>query len=178
MRDCLGYFNGGLPAQVNRTRVPSRSGDGLQADEFKVTAGWGILGKDDLTMPGRGKTEMRALLESDADSAFHQTLLSAQGERDSRAAWQTVDVYLNDIAHRKNIPLPVWQFTMGGYQVIKKWLSYREHRALGRALMPEELAEVQNIARRIAALILLQPKLDANYAATIADVYPFPRAQP
>lgn len=90
--------------------------------------------------------------------------------------WQTVDVYLNDCAHWKNIPLPVWQFTMGGYQVIKKWLSYREHRVLGRALKPEELTEVQSIARRIAALILLQPKLDANYAAVIADVYPFPRA--
>ena len=161
--------------------MPTRAGGGgLQADEFKVTAGWGILGKEDATMPGRGKTEMRALLETDADSTFHQTLRQAQGERDgdaaSEAAWQTVDVYLNDVAYWRNIPLPVWEFTMGGYQVIKKWLSYREYRVLGRALKPEELTEVQNMARRIAAHILLQPKLDANYAAVIADVYPFPRA--
>ena len=131
-------------------------------------------------MPGRGKAETRALLATDADSVFHDALRRAQCERGLEVAhhapWQTVDVYLNESAYWKNIPLPVWEFTMGGYQVIKKWLSYREHRVLGRALKLEELTEVQNMARRIAALILLQPKLDANYAAVIADVYPFPHA--
>ena len=130
-------------------------------------------------MPGRGKTEVRALLDTDTDAAFQQALHSAQGESVVTGAvdapWQTADVYLNDTAYWKNIPLPVWEFTMGGYQVMKKWLSYREHRVLGRALKPEELTEVQNMARRIAALILLQPKLDANYALVIADIYPFPR---
>ncbi len=188
-----GVTAGAIRAELKNIGVPSRVGGGaLQPDEFKVTAGWGILGKDGATMPGRGKTELRALL--DTDSAFHQTLRQAQslprtrsggerettlasgGERGTEAAWQTADVYLNDVAYWRNIPLPVWEFTMGGYQVIKKWLSYREHRVLGRALKAEELTEVQHIARRIAALILLQPKLDANYAAVIADVYPFPRA--
>ena len=180
-----GVTTGSIRAELKPIGMPSRvGGGGLRADEFKVTAGWGILGKEDATMPGRGKTEVRALLETDADSAFHQALRRAQCERNgglegtSDAPWQTVDVYLNDAAYWKNIPLPVWEFTMGGYQVIKKWLSYREHRVLGRPLIPEELTEVQNIARRIAALILLQPKLDANYAAVIADVCPFPRAQP
>jgi hypothetical protein len=173
-----GVTTGTIRPELQRIGVPSRVGGGaLQPDEFKVTAGWGILGKDDATMPGRGKVELRALREDDADSVFHQTLRQAQGERDSGAAWQTVDVYLNDVAYWRNIPLPAWEFTMGGYQVIKKWLSYREHRVLGRALQPEELTEVQNIARRIAALILLQPKLDANYAAVTADVYAFPRSE-
>ena len=176
-----GVTSSTIRAELQRIGVPSRVGGGaLQPDEFKVTAGWGILGKDDATMPGRGKTETRALLEGDADLAFHQTLRQAQGEPHGdeapKAAWQTVDVYLNDVAYWRNIALPVWEFTMGGYQVVKKWLSYREHRVLGRALKPEELTEVQNMARRIAALVLLQSKLDANYAAVIADVYPFPRA--
>ena len=128
----------------------------------------------------RGKIELRTLLETDADSVFHQSLRAAQGERGAGVSeempWQVVDVYLNDAAYWKNIPLPVWEFTMGGYQVIKKWLSYREHRVLGRALKPEEITDVQNIARRIAALVLLQPKLDANYASVTANVYPFPLA--
>ena len=57
----------------------------------------------------------------------------------------------------------MWEYYIGGYQVIKKWLSYREDEILGRALKPEEAREVMNMARRIAAIILLQPKLDENY---------------
>jgi hypothetical protein len=29
-----------------------------------------------------------------------------------------------------NVPETVWDYTIGGYQVIKKWLSYRESRFL------------------------------------------------
>jgi hypothetical protein len=60
-------------------------------------------------------------------------------------------------------------------QVIKKWLSYRESRVLGRHLRREEVREVQNIARRITALLLLEPELDANYQAVKANVYPWPQ---
>jgi hypothetical protein len=31
-------------------------------------------------------------------------------------------------------------YTLGGYQVIKKWLSYRERAVLRRALKPDEAA--------------------------------------
>ena len=34
----------------------------------------------------------------------------------------------------RNIPATVWTYNLGGYQVLKKWLSYREHDvSLGRA---------------------------------------------
>lgn len=36
------------------------------------------------------------------------------------------------------------------------------------------LANVRDMARRIAALCLMQPQLDANYAAVKADTYPWP----
>ena len=78
------------------------------------------------------------------------------------------DVYLNESACWKDIPAPVWDYTIGGYQVIKKWLSYREFDLLGRALTPDEAREVTHMARRIAALILLQPELDKNYQAVKA----------
>lgn len=180
-----GVTTGAIRSVLKNIGVPSRVGGGaLKSDEFKVTAGWGILGKYDATMPGRGKVEVRGLLETEANFAFHQTLRYAQGERsgdgqDSSgegAPWQTVDVYLNDVAHWRNIPPPVWEFTMGSYQLIKKWLSCRKYRVLGRALKPEEITAVQNIARRIAALVLLQAKLDANYASVTANVHPFPQA--
>jgi len=41
--------------------------------------------------------------------------------------------------------------------------SYREHRVLGRDLHVEEVREVTAIARRVAALLLLTLRLDANY---------------
>jgi hypothetical protein len=58
----------------------------------------------------------------------------------------------------------VWDNTIGGYQVIKERMSYREHELLGRALAPDEAREITHMARCIAALIQLQPSLDANYA--------------
>lgn len=36
------------------------------------------------------------------------------------------DVYLNDKAYWCCVPSTVWRYTIGGYQVIKTWLSYRE----------------------------------------------------
>ena len=54
---------------------------------------------------------------------------------------------------------------------MKKWLSYRELELLGRPLKPEEAREVMNMARRIAAILLLQPKLDENYRAVIRATY-------
>ena len=44
----------------------------------------------------------------------------------------TRNVYLNDVAYWKNVPANVWEYYIGGYQVIKKWLSYRENGLLGR----------------------------------------------
>jgi len=76
---------------------------------------------------------------------------------------RTFDIYPNDVAYWRNVPVKVWEYTIGGYQVIKKWLSYREADLLGRPLTPDEAKEVMNMARRIAAIILLQPALDVNY---------------
>jgi hypothetical protein len=50
----------------------------------------------------------------------------------SRAATLTllgetcVDVYLNGNAFWSAVPINVWNYTLGGDQVLKKWLSYRE----------------------------------------------------
>jgi hypothetical protein len=47
----------------------------------------------------------------------------------------------------------------------KETSGYREFDLLGRALTPDEAREVTHMARRLAALILLQPELDKNYQA-------------
>jgi len=60
----------------------------------------------------------------------------------------TYDIYLNDVAYWRNIPVQVWNYYIGGYQVMKKWLSYRERPLLGRSLTPDEVEEVTRMARR------------------------------
>jgi hypothetical protein len=55
--------------------------------------------------------------------------------------------------------------TIGGYPVIKKWLSYREYRVLGRALRLEEMTYITEVVRRLKALLLLGGELDSNYRA-------------
>jgi hypothetical protein len=117
---------------------------------LSLTAGWGHAGQGGVTMPGKGKL-VTSILEVGPDY---------------KLPWfEFHDVYLNESACWKDIPAPVWDYTIGGYQVIKKWLSYREFELLGRALTPDEAREVTHMARRIAALILLQPELDKNYQA-------------
>ena len=130
--------------------ITSRDGRQLNPDagDLKITAGWGHGGKDGVTMPGKGKIEP---LGNDA-----------------------LNVYLNDKAYWRNIPRKVWDYHIGGYQVIKKWLSYRESDLLGRSLTVDEAREVTNIARRIAAILALEPDLDANYERVKADTYPWP----
>ena len=66
----------------------------------------------------------------------------------------TFDIYLNDRAYWRNVPAAVWTYKLGGYQVLKKWLSYRESTVLGRPLQPEEVQHFTNTARRITAILL------------------------
>ena len=110
-------------------------------------------------MPGRGHADERPYTadESKALAAGLKLL----GET-------CFDVYLNGTAYWRCVPAQVWEYTLGGYQVIKKWLSYREKDLLGRDLTPDEAREVTNMIRRIAAILLLTDKLNANYKAVTA----------
>jgi hypothetical protein len=77
----------------------------------------------------------------------------------------------------KELESRLWDYAIGGYQVIKKWLSYREHKLLGHPLTADEAREVMNIARRIASILLLEPSLDANYQAIKTATYLWPLDQ-
>lgn len=50
-------------------------------------------------------------------------------------------------------------------------VSYWEKALLGRDLKLEEARYVTEMVRRIAALILMQPELDANYERVKADTW-------
>ncbi|MGC1490475.1 MAG: type ISP restriction/modification enzyme [Candidatus Acidiferrum sp.] len=152
-------------------------GGNLKEAELALKAGWGHAGKGGITMPGKGK-----LLERDYSPVEHKAFLDgarALGLSGKDAlehlGEKTCDVYLNDMAYWSNIPSRVWDYTIGGYQVIKKWLSYREQPLLDRPLTKDEVRYVQEMARRIAAILLLEPALDANYESTKQHAFPWPQ---
>ena len=154
-----------MRAELKILGVPARVGGGSlnPSSDLDVTARWGSAGKGGVCMPGKGKALERAYTP-DEQSALAAAALSCLGAT-------TFDVYLNDVAFWRCVPSRVWTYTLGGYQVMKKWLSYRERSLLGRPLTLDELTEVMHMTRRIAALLLLQPALDANYQAVKAAAY-------
>jgi hypothetical protein len=165
-------IRGELKPIASVTRVGSGS---LKESELALKAGWGHAGKGGITMPGKGK-----LLERDYSPAERKAVLDGaralglSGENTfEHLGENTCDIYLNDVAYWSNIPIRVWQYTTGGYQVIKKWLSYREQSLLGRPLSKDEVRYVQEMARRIAAILLLEPALDANYESIKENTYPW-----
>ena len=62
-----------------------------------------------------------------------------------------------------------WHYRIGGYQVLKKWLSYRQESVLGRDLRDEEALHFTGMVRRLSGLVLSGPELDANYQAVRDD---------
>ena len=64
-------------------------------------------------------------------------------------------LFMGDFGDRlQNTPAAVWTYKLGGYQVAKKWLSYRERDVLDRSLKPEEIQHFTDMARRIQGIIL------------------------
>jgi hypothetical protein len=151
--------------------IGSTTGATAQLDpdsgDLDVTASWGHAGRGGITMPAQGKVAERPYGPKERVAIEHgvKTLGLPPEEAITLLGETTLDVYLNERTYWKNIPARVWEFRIGGYQVIKKWLSYREKDLLGRSLAVEEARYVTGMARRIAAILLLGPELDANYEA-------------
>ena len=119
-------------------------GRNMSGEDFAVTAGWGHFGTGDAVMPGQGRVVERAF--TPAERAAMGDVLPALGQT-------TFDVYLNARAFWRNVPAAVWDYRLGGYQVLKKWLSYRERDVVGRGLFPEEVWHFAEVARRAAVIL-------------------------
>ena len=142
-----GVTAGTLRPELAAIAVPcTADGRNMTGDDFALTAGWGHFGTGDAVMPGQGRA-----VERDYTAYEREALGDAAGVLGD----STVDVHLNDNARWSNIPAPVWNYKLGGYQVLKKWLSYRESKVLGRNLLPEEVQHFTDSARRIAAISML-----------------------
>ena len=140
-----GVTSRALRPEIATIAVPSTTdGGNMDGDDFDVTMGWGHFGSGQAVMPGQGRGVERAYTSEERD---------AVGDAVSNLGETTLDVYLNDRAYWRNVPASVWRYKLGGYQVLKKWLSYRERKVLGRSLLPEEVQHFAEVARRIVALL-------------------------
>lgn len=170
-----GVSTGTLRSGLRIIGVPAKSGGAtLDAADLALTAGWGSTqnaGGGTIVMPGRGLTQVREYTPAeraalDAEAQAHGMTLDALL---ALIGPHTLDVYLNGETFWTNVPEKVWDYALGGYQVIKKWLSYRERSVLGRPLKLDEALYVSQMTRRIAAILMMGPALDANYRACASD---------
>lgn len=127
------------PAASQKTDKNVRS----TSPDLAIAARWGYAGQGGVTMPGPGKVTT-----------------GTRGEG-------YLDIHLNATTRWKDVPEPVWNYTLGGYQVLKKWLSYRESALLGRPLTSDEAQQFTHHVRRIASILALHEKLDAHYGASV-----------
>ena len=163
-RAAVGVTDGQVTPEFAVIAVPERT-DGQPFDpsggDGALTAGWGRL-QNGKVFGGKGR------LPSRPPSPGERLAMGAEARR-LGAGDHTYDVAINDGAVWQNVPPAVWEFTMGGYPVLKKWLSYRERDVLGRDLTADEVRHFQHTARRIAAIITMAGELDAAHRAVLAS---------
>ena len=148
---------------------------GISSTDLSVSADWGRRDRKGRINPGRGSTKMRNWSEAEKEDL--RTGFAAKGIGEARGLTllgPAIDVYLNGTTFWRGVPKAAWDYVIGGYLVIKKWLSYREEMILGRPLTKDEAREVTAMVRRLTALILLSDRLDANYAACRDNAYSWP----
>lgn len=156
-----------VPGITNGTIVKHLRALGVvSGTDLRMRAGWGARDANGRINPGGGKVETRSWTET--EKAALRAGFAAEGIDESRGfalLGCAIDVHINHANCWRGVPEAAWHFVIGGYLVIKKWLSYREETVLDRPLTKEEAREVTAIVRRLTALILLSDELDANYAA-------------
>ena len=142
-----GVTTGALRPEAAVVAVPSTTdGGNMAGDDFALTAGWGHFGQGEAVMPGQGRVDERPYTSEERREL---------GDAVSTLGDTTFDVHLNGRAYWRNVPASVWGYKLGGYQVLKKWLSYREQSVLGRALKPEEVQHFTDTARRIGGILVV-----------------------
>ena len=141
-----GVTQGTLRPEIAAIAVPATlDGRNMAGDDFALTAGWGHFGQGGAVMPGQGRVVERAYTRDER---------AALDDASTILGKSTFDIHLNHRAWWRNVPAAVWRYKLGGYQVLKKWLSYRERDILARPLRPEEVQHFTDTARRIAAILI------------------------
>ena len=78
-------------------------------------------------------------------------------------------IYINKSQYFKPVPQAIWEFRVGGYQVLDKYLKSRK----GRTLTLDEIGHVSKIADSLAFTIDQMAAIDAAYKAAFESVDKF-----
>ncbi|WP_246720514.1 type ISP restriction/modification enzyme [Rhizobium lentis] len=136
----------------------------------EVTVGWGSVQRKPngtrLVMPGAGSVTERPWSDEEREAL---ALIGSRHNLDLDTVLTllgsgAVDVHINSAAGWLAVPAKVWSYTLGGYPVLKKWLSYRETEVMGRPLRGEEMLHFAKTVRRITEILCMGPALDAVHA--------------
>ena len=103
--------------------VPSTTdGSNMDSDDFDVAPSWGHFGSGQAVMPGQGRI---------FDRPYMSEQRKAMGDAVSSLGDTTFGMYLKNRVFWSNVPTTVWGYKLGGYQVLKKWLSYHGRTVMG-----------------------------------------------
>ena len=95
-----------------------------------------------------------------------------RGKRDGFRYEKEIErVYINTTQYFAPVPLEVWEYTIGGYQVCAKWLKDRR----GRQLTLDEIQTYCRIVTALARTIEVQEEIDGLYA--LVEEAPLPQIQ-
>jgi len=83
---------------------------------------------------------------------------------------ETERVYINKTQCFAPVPLEVWEYTIGGYQVCGKWLKDRRERKLSL----DDIRTYCHIVTTLARTIALQEEIDGLYARVEENVLSIP----
>jgi hypothetical protein len=168
-----GVTRGALAAGLSAIALPYGS-------SYQVTNGWGSVQRKEngtrLVMPGAGVSTERDWSEAEYEdlsqiAARHDldltSLLDVIGSR-------AVDIQINATTGWRAVPIKVWMYTAGGYQALKKWLSYRETEIMGRPLRGEEILHFAQTARRITEILAMGPALNETHELARGDAVIWP----
>lgn len=124
-----GVTAGTIDPALQKIAVLGKVGGGSASPvELAVTARWGSRNRKGAVMPGPGHLDRRDYGAGESMSAAHAALLGAK----------THDIFINGTVFWRNVPDDVWGFRIGGFQVLKKWLSYRVESIIERPLTPPD----------------------------------------
>ena len=74
----------------------------------------------------------------------------------------TCSLAINEKLKLENVPVEVLEFEISGYKVIKKWLSYRSKKVIGRDLIIDEISELKEICVRLYLIIQTIKNIDTK----------------
>ncbi len=94
--------------------------------------------------PGQGRAVERTFTPEER---------AAMGAAPAALGETAFHIQLNANARWGNVPAAVWNYRLGGYRILKKWLSYRECKVLCRPLRIEKVQHFAETTRRIGTLL-------------------------